>query len=67
MTGKFLFALKLGYMFPATRNNSTEAANKAGKFDKEPKGFGKNEEMEGWSDFFNHTVGAIGWHLEYDE
>ena len=51
MTGKFLFALKPGYMLLPTRNNSTEATNKAAKFYKEPKGFEKNEEMEGWSDF----------------
>jgi hypothetical protein len=28
---------------------SAEAANEARKFYKEPKGSGKNEEMEGWS------------------
>jgi hypothetical protein len=43
--------LKRGYMLLATRNNSAEAANEARKFYKEPKGFGKNEEMKGWSDF----------------
>ena len=40
--------LKLGYMLLATRNSSTETANIADNY---PKGFEKNEEMEGWPDF----------------
>ena len=43
--------LRLGYMLLPIRSNSTEAANNAAKFYKEPKGFGKNEEIEGWFDF----------------
>jgi len=40
--------LKLGYMLLATRNSSTETANIADNY---PKGFEKNEEMEGCPDF----------------
>jgi hypothetical protein len=43
-------------MLPATRNSSTEAANKARKFYKEPKGFEKSK--DGLTSF-NHAVGPI--------
>ena len=33
---------------------------------KEPKGFGKKEEMEGWSNSFEYAVGAIAKYWKHD-
>jgi hypothetical protein len=52
----YFFVLKLGYMLPATRNNSTEAVNESGKFCKAPKLFGKTKRWKAGLTSFNNTL-----------